>query len=69
MRPIANQFEAIALCYLIEAVQVGVDCYLTTLKRCLGVLCLHLGQPGSSPRTFDFRAGEPNCAKISGKLY
>ena len=30
----------------IEAVQAVAGCFLTTLKRCLGVLRLPLGQPG-----------------------
>ena len=51
-----------------KAVQAGAGCFLTTLKRCLGVLRLPFGQPGDFPRIFGVRAGEPNCAKISGKL-
>ena len=50
----------------IEADQADAGCFLTTLKCCFGVLRLPLGQPGDFPRIFGLRAGEPNCAKISG---
>ncbi len=52
----------------IKAIYVGAGCFLTTLKRCFGILRLPLGHPGGFPRTLGLRAGEPNCAKIRGKL-
>jgi hypothetical protein len=52
----------------IQAVQAEAGCFLTTLKRCFGILDLPFGHPGDFPRVFGFRAGEPNCAKINGRL-
>ena len=49
-----------------QAVQAETGSFLTTLKRCLCVLGLPFVQPGGFLRTLGLRAGEPNCAKISG---
>ena len=49
----------------IEAVQADAGCFLTTLKRCFGVLRLPLGQPGDFPRIFGLRAQESQTVQKS----